>query len=229
MHRLDATPLATWVMVLTAAGQTLTVPTYLARRSRAAGSLGPAFIAICLPPPDVPVGTPGRATFGAKVYSAELTINGVFSSVAAGAWVSSWVPYTPRRRHGERRRSRRRTGRDRTRCSDPRREDLREGSDRHGSRDAGRSATRGATVTIFGGLRGRPASGRVGRASGGRERQRSRSGPQIGTFFRATAVAAPGAAPAVCAQLRPLIAPIPCVNPTANGFNVQSKVVRKKK
>ncbi len=57
--------------------------------------LGPAFIAICLPPPDVPAGTPGRATFGAKVYSAELTINGVFSSVASGAWISSWVPYNP--------------------------------------------------------------------------------------------------------------------------------------
>ena len=40
---------------------------------------------------------PGRATFGAKVYSAELTINGVFSRVAVGAWISSWVPYSPAR------------------------------------------------------------------------------------------------------------------------------------
>ena len=82
-------------MVLTAAGQTLQVPTYLVPTSGAQAAAGPAFIAICLPPPDVPVGTPGRATFGAKVYSAELTINGVFSPVATGAWISSWVPYTP--------------------------------------------------------------------------------------------------------------------------------------
>ncbi len=82
-------------MVLSAAGQTLTVPTYLVPTSGATAPAGPAFIAICLPPPDVPVGTPGRATFGAKVYSAELTINGVFSAVASGAWLSTWVPYKP--------------------------------------------------------------------------------------------------------------------------------------
>ena len=28
---------------------------------------------------------------------------------------------------------------------------------------------------------------------------------------------------------QPLLAPIPCVNPTVNGFTAQSKVVRKKK
>jgi hypothetical protein len=91
-----ATPIATWLMVLTAAGQTLTVPTYLVSTAGTPyTAIGPAFIGICLPPPDVPAGTPGRATFGAKVYSAELTINGVFSRVALGAWVSAWVPYTP--------------------------------------------------------------------------------------------------------------------------------------
>ena len=100
-------------MVLTAAGRRLTVPTYLLPQY--ADAFGPAFILICLPPPDVPVGTPNRATFGAKVYSAELTINGVFSTVAAGAWISSWMPYNPgvgtpergRDRHRHRPRSRR--------------------------------------------------------------------------------------------------------------------------
>ena len=138
-----ATPLATWVMVLTAAGQTLQVPTYLVPTSGTQAAAGPAFIAICLPPPDVPVGTPGRATFGAKVYSAELTINGVFSPVATGAWISSWVPYTPGRRHAERRRSRGLAGRSRTRCAEHRRQDLRTGRDRQRNRHAGRSATCG--------------------------------------------------------------------------------------
>ena len=32
---------------------------------------------------------------GAKVYSAELTINGVFGKVNHSTWISSWVPYNP--------------------------------------------------------------------------------------------------------------------------------------
>ena len=61
--------------------------------SGAQAALGPAYIQICLPPPDVPAGTPGRATFGAKVYSAELAINGVFSTATSGAWIGFWTPY----------------------------------------------------------------------------------------------------------------------------------------
>ncbi len=87
-------PLATWVMTLGAAGQTLTVPTYLVATTGTQTALGPAYIQVCLPPPDIPAGTPGRATFGAKLYSADLTIAGVFSS-ATGTWVSFWTPYRP--------------------------------------------------------------------------------------------------------------------------------------
>ena len=133
-------PLATWVMVLTAAGQTLTVPTYLLTQPQA--QFGPAFIAICLPPPDVPVGTPGRATFGAKVYSAELTINGVFSKVASGAWIASWVPYnpgkgTPNVAGAVVSPAESRAGRGDHLC-----EDVRQGRDRHRLGYAGRSAAR---------------------------------------------------------------------------------------
>ena len=119
---------------------------------------------ICLPPPDVPIGTPGRATFGAKVYSAELTINGVFGRVSSGAWISTWVPYTPGAGHAERRRRGRLTGRR-----------SRPGAVTLAARTAGRGATLTgpchagrpgdgrATVTIFGGSRaGRLTS--VGRA-----------------------------------------------------------------
>ena len=88
------TPLASWVMVLSAAGQTLPVPTYLVATTGAQAALGPAYIQVCLPPPDVPVGTPGRATFGAKLYNAQLTIAGVFSP-GTGTWVSFWTPYRP--------------------------------------------------------------------------------------------------------------------------------------
>jgi hypothetical protein len=218
-------PLATWLMVLTAAGQTLTVPTYLLTQPVA--QLGPAFIAICLPPPDVPVGTPGRATFGAKVYSAELTINGVFGTVASGAWISSWVPYNPgvgtaniagavvapaAIAPGAITLSAKTSGK---------------GATLTGRVTQGGQARGGATVTIFG------SSKATGLKSVGRARVAANGAfafkAKIGTFFRARAVATPGAAPAVCDQLRALISTVPCVNPTANGFNVQSKVVRKKR
>jgi hypothetical protein len=217
-------PLATWLMVLTAAGQTLTVPTYLLTQPTA--QLGPAFIAICLPPPDVPAGTPGRATFGAKVYSAELTINGVFSSVTSGAWISSWVPYNPG------------VGTANIAGAVVAPAAIAPGAVTLSAKTSGKGATltgrvtqggqaRAATVTIFG------SSKATGLKSVGRARVAANGAfafkAKIGTFFRARAVAAPGAAPAVCEQLRPLISTVPCVNPTANGFNVQSKVVRKKK
>jgi hypothetical protein len=218
-------PLATWVMVLTAAGQTLTVPTYLLPQPTT--PLGPAFIVICLPPPDVPVGTPGRATFGAKVYSAELTINGVFGRVASGAWISSWVPYTPGAgtanvagavvspaaiAPGAVTLSARTRG---------------NGATLTGRVTQGGQARGGVTVTIFGAARrtGLRSVGRARVAANGAFTFRARTG----TFFRARAVAAPGTAAAVCTQIRPLISTVPCVNPTANGFNVQSKVVRKRR
>ena len=217
-------PLATWVMVLTAAGQTLTVPTYLLPQTNPA--LGPAIIVICLPPPDVPLGTPGRATFGAKVYSAELTINGVFSRIASGAWISSWVPYTPAAGMPNP------TGAVVSPAAiAPGAVTLTARIAGAGARLAGRVTQggqgRSATVTIFSGSRsGRLTSvGRARVAANGTFAFRARAG----TFFRARAIAAPGAAPAVCTQIQLLIGAVPCVNPTSNGFNVQSKIVRKRR
>jgi hypothetical protein len=222
----STTPLATWVMVLSAAGQTLTVPTYLLATTGAATALGPAFIVICLPPPDVPPGSPGRATFGAKVYSAALTINGVFGR-ASGTWVSTWVPYNPgvgtvnqtgavvapaANAPGAVTVAARRGGRTRATVS--------------GTVTQGGQPRAGATVTIFGGPRasGLKRIGRVRTAASGRFTFRARTG----TFFRANAVGAAGASPAVCAQLAPALGSVPCVNPTVNGFAAQSRVVRKR-
>ena len=221
----STTPLATWVMILTAAGQTLNVPTYLLPQPNA--QLGPAFIVICLPPPDVPIGTPGRATFGAKVYSAELTINGVFSRITTGAWISSWVPYTPT------------AGTPNAAGAVVAPAAIAPGSVTLTAKIAGKGARlsgrvtqagqprAGATVTILGGTRaGRLTSvGRARVAANGAFTFRAKAG----TFFRARAVGAPGAAPAVCDQLRPLISTVPCVNPTVNGFTAQSPVVRKRR
>jgi hypothetical protein len=225
----STTPLATWVMVLTAAGQTLTVPTYLLPQTTNQ-QLGPAFIVICLPPPDVPVGTPGRATFGAKVYSAQLTINGVFSRVTTGLWLASWVPYTPS------------AGAPNVAGAVVSPAGIAPGAvslsaRRSGAKGVGATLTGRVTraanltgprpvVTIFGGptsarLRslGRP---RVG--AGGAFTFRARSG----VFFRARAVAAPGPDPALCQQIASLVGTVPCVNATVNGFTAQSRVIRKR-
>lgn len=221
-----ATPLATWLMVLTAAGQTLTVPTYLVATTGAQAALGPAYIQICLPPPDVPVGTPGRATFGAKVYSAELAISGVFSTVAAGAWIGFWTPYTPA------------VGAVNVAGTVASPAAIAPGSLTLAARRAGKGATlsgivtqggqprAGATVTIFGAAKatGLKRLGRTRSNASGRFSFRAKTG----TFFRADAAAAPGTAAAVCAQLSAALAPIPCVNATVNGFTAKSRVVRKR-
>ena len=219
-------PIATWVMVLSAAGQTLSVPTYLVPTTGTRTALGPAFIAICLPPPDVPVGTPGRATFGAKVYSAELTINGVFGSVAVGTWVSTWVPYTPSAgtpnpagavvapaaiAPGAVSLTAKKSGK---------------GATLTGRVTQGGQARGGAAVTIFGAAKatGLKSVGRARVGANGAFAFKAKSG----TFFRARAVAAGGTSAPLCTQLQPLIGATPCVNPTVNGFTAQSKVVRKK-
>jgi hypothetical protein len=211
-------PTATWVMVLSAAGQTLLVPTYLV-----APAGGQAYMQICLPPPDVPAGTPGRATFGAKVYSAELAINGVFSVAQSGAWVGLWTPYNPGVGtvnvagtiatpavigSGAVTLAAKRSGK---------------GASLAGTVTQGGAPRAGASVTIFGGVKAtglkRLGSAKVGAT--GKFAFRAKSG----TFFRATAAAAAGSAPSACSQLT---LPAPCMNATINGFTAQSKVVKKR-
>ena len=219
-------PIATWVMVLTAAGQTLQVPTFLVPTSGAQVALGPAYIGICLPPPDVPVGTPGRSTFGAKVYSAELTVNGVFSAVPVGAWIAFWTPYNPGKG----------TPNAAGTVASP--AAVAPGAVALSAKTSGRGALVSGSVTQA----GQPRGGATVTITGGATKakitttKKVRVGANgkfaakfaIGTFFRATAVATPGAAAPLCTQLSPALAPIPCVNPTVNGFTAKSKVVKKK-
>jgi hypothetical protein len=225
-----ATPLASWVLVLTAAGQTLPVPAYLLPTSGALTSLGPAFIQVCLPPPDVPAGTPGRATFGAKLYSATFAVQGVFGAVPSGAWISFWTPYNigvgtvnvagtvvapAAIAPGAITLSGRRSG---------------NGAVLSGRVTQGGQPRAGATVAIRGGPRASALRrlGSVKTKANGTFTFRARTG----TFFRATAVAPSANAPALCTTLAPLFAalgnPPQCVNPTTNGFTAQSKTIRKR-
>ena len=90
---------AFWILNLTASGQTLQVPAYVddVPLTVPLSDLANNTIQICLPPPDVPSGTPGRATFGAKLVSATF-VSEVFS-VPPGSytWRAVVTPYTPGR------------------------------------------------------------------------------------------------------------------------------------
>ena len=92
---------AVWILVLSASGQELRVPVYVDRTAGAEASFSSLKLTICLPPPDVPAGTPGRATFGAKLVRATMTLNGVISTAQSGGgdvrWSGIFTPYTPGR------------------------------------------------------------------------------------------------------------------------------------
>jgi hypothetical protein len=93
-----ATAAQTWDLHLTAAGQTLDVPVYVIQTAGTETAIGQFKLQICLPPPDVPAGTPGRAAFGAKLLTAVFDSNAFTNPSAAGEyrWRALWTPYTPR-------------------------------------------------------------------------------------------------------------------------------------
>jgi hypothetical protein len=82
---------ATWVLNASLQGQTISIPVFVNK----VGTL--VTQQICLPPPDVPMGTPGRATLGAQLVSADFTIQGVFTNASRGdyQWAGVFTPYTP--------------------------------------------------------------------------------------------------------------------------------------
>ena len=91
-----ATSAAVWILNLSVAGQTIALPLYVNPTVGAEQGLGAYKLSICLPPPDVPIGTPGRSANGAQVLDASFTVNGVFKTpTAAGIlrWESLFTPY----------------------------------------------------------------------------------------------------------------------------------------
>lgn len=87
-----------WVLVLTAAGQTLEVPLFV-DPSPAGLPFSPLLayqLVICLPPSDIPESL-GGAAFGAKVFEANFTVKGVFSPTTSGdnVWRLVATPYNP--------------------------------------------------------------------------------------------------------------------------------------
>ena len=82
---------AVWLLVLGAAGQTLNVPMYVTTLTEdpTAGRFAVARLTVCLPPP-------ATAQFGAKLLSAQLNVQNVFTNPAAAGsyrWRALFTPY----------------------------------------------------------------------------------------------------------------------------------------
>jgi hypothetical protein len=93
-----ATSAAVWILNLSVAGQTIALPLYVNPTAGAETALGAYKLSICLPPPDVPIGTPGRSANGAQVLDAKFTVNGIFSTPSTAGilrWESLFTPYNP--------------------------------------------------------------------------------------------------------------------------------------
>jgi hypothetical protein len=212
-----ATPQATLMLVLQAAGQTINLPAYIIPTSGPQAALGAAQLVFCLPPPDLPA--PVGATFGAKFLSADLTLNGVIGPIAQGAWVAFWTPWnagvgtvnaaatvaSPAAiAPGGITLSGRKV----------------KGVKRLSGRDTHAGAGIATRVTILAGTkRLATVSARANGAFTYAVPKKSKA-----TTFRARAVVAGHDAPAVCGQFGSL--GVPCVNATVSGFTATSGAVR---
>jgi hypothetical protein len=216
------TPTATWILQLEAAGQQIALPAFLIPTAAAETALGAAKLVFCLPPPDVPVDQ-GGATFGAKFLSAELAVKGVFGVVQTGAWIAMWTPYLP-------------GGAVNAAGTVASPAAVAPGAVGAKAKKNGRGAIVSGKVTQAGQGRGNASVQIWGRTGKGKLTRRATVKAKangafavrikVGDVFQVRVVAAPTAAPPLCAALVGL--PAPCVNPTVNGFAAQTKAFRKK-
>lgn len=198
---------STWSASLTREGLALELPVYLV----VGGDL-----LLCYP-------HPRTLERGAKLVGVRLTLTDALGFPTSGTWVSLWVPF-----RGD--------------AADPSRmvaspAAVSVGSVTLTARTKGSGAVlvgfvrqgsaprADARVHITGGARA-SAQRLLGTARtnrGGQFTFRARSG----TYFRATAVVPRSSPPGLCFVLEPLLRPTPCVNPTLNGFTVQTPTVRR--
>jgi hypothetical protein len=196
-----------WSLRLAGAGVDVTVPVYLI--------IGGDLL-LCFP-------HPSAAPQGAKLVGLTLTLSGSLRIPPAGTWVSIWVPYG---------------------ATDPNLSAAVASPAVVGAGSVTFTArTRGVGALLVGHVRqaGVVRAGAKVRISGGPTRSRQRhlgtattnGGGQFtfraksGTFFRANASVGRTSPPGICFVLEPFLRPIPCVNPTLNGFSVQSTTIRK--
>jgi hypothetical protein len=218
-------PAVTWLMTLQAAGQTLNLPVFVVLTSGAEAALGPAKLIVCLGPPDVPAGTPGRALFGAKLTDATLVIDGVFGGSPLAPWIAIWTPYQAGNGQANAAGT----------VASP-------SVIAPGALTVAR-AVQGARTTISGratqaqtALAGAPIQILAGPARTSLKRikvvKTNASGAYTfttrnpGPFFRARIVLPSRPAPPLCQAFGAQL-PVPCVNSTVSGFTQDSRIVRR--
>ena len=221
----STTPTASWLMVLQAAGQTLNVPMYLVTTSGTETGLGPVKIVVCLPPPDVPVAL-GGATFGAKLFQATFTVNGIFSAVPSGAWLSIWSPYTPL------------VGKVNAAGSVASPSGIAPGSlsvkvakvglvksRLTGNLAQGSAAVGGANVQIWAGPT-KTGLKKVATVKTGANGNYTFAYGKAAKFFRTRTIVGASPAPALCTKLQPAL-PVPCINATNSAFTALSPIAKR--
>jgi len=83
---------------LSAGGQSIQVPIFVDAAVGGETAFASYKLQLCLGPPDVPAGTPGRATFGIKLFEATLNLTNVFTNPSAAGpylWSALLTPVTP--------------------------------------------------------------------------------------------------------------------------------------
>jgi hypothetical protein len=216
-----AAPIATWVLQLLAAGVPINLPAYLLPTAGAESGLGPAKLRICIAAPVVSDLNP----FGAKFLSAALTVNGVFSPIAQGAWIAFWTPWPADNSLPNQAAT----------VASP--AAVASGAVTVSAKRSGPGAIVSGKVTQAG--QGRPGSvsiwgakgkaalrklGTVKTTTAGTYTFRARTGD----VFQARVVAQSIAAPQLCQLISAQLQGTPCINPTANGFTAKSATVRKR-
>lgn len=220
-----AAPAAVWLMNLTAAGQPLTIPVFVVLTSGTEAALGAAKLIVCLGPPDVPAGTPGRAAFGAKLTNATLMLNGVFGPSPLAPWIAIWTPYQAGNGQANAAATvaspsviapgaltiARRVNGARTQIT--------------GSVTQAQQPIRGTNVVVLAG-KTRATLRRIGstvtRANGTYVFSTQSKGP----FFRTRVILDTRAAPQLCQALAGQL-PVPCINSQVSGFTQVSRIVRR--
>ncbi|HEY7206615.1 MAG TPA: hypothetical protein VH416_00130, partial [Gaiellaceae bacterium] len=88
---------AVWVLALSVAGQSISIPIYVDQTSGAAAAIGSYTITVCFTAPDTPPGSPNRAPFGAQPLDANFTVSTMSlpASLRAAPWRAFFTPYTP--------------------------------------------------------------------------------------------------------------------------------------
>ena len=197
-----------WSLRLAAEGLSLSVPLYV---------LVGGDLLLCVP-------HPSSLAQGAKLVALTLTLDAGLELRPAGTWISIWVPYGA-------------TEADTSRAvASP--AVVGAGTVEFIARARGAGAVLTGIVRQAGAPR---ATARVRITGGARVSAQRLLGTattngvgrftfraKTGTFFRATASVGRSSPPGICFVLEPYLRPIPCVNPTLNGFSVQSRTIRKR-